>query len=74
MECFKNHGFEKEGFENGGLEKEGFNCGFTLPFNPLRGWRTRVGRFRGHVNLQFSIGYLLLGIKVREIWPLTRLR
>jgi hypothetical protein len=27
MECFKNHGFGKEGFE-----KEGFNCGFTLPF------------------------------------------
>jgi hypothetical protein len=38
MECFKDHGFEKEGF----------NCGFTLPFNPPsdflpfnppRGWR-----------------------------------
>jgi hypothetical protein len=24
----------------------------------------------GHVNLQFSIDYLLLGIKVREILPL----
>jgi len=70
MECFKSHGFENGGFENGGLEKEGFNCGFTPLFNPPRGWRTRVGRFRGHVNLQFSIDYLLLGIKVREILPL----
>ena len=43
--CFKNHGFENEGFEN-----EGFNCGFrivdcgfTLPFNPPRGWRASFG-------------------------------
>ena len=42
MECFENCGFENEGFE-----KEEFNCGFTLPFNPPKGWRASFGLAKG---------------------------
>ena len=57
----------------GGLGREAY-LEETKKAKPKHEIQNKTAGILGHVNLQFYIDYLLLGIKVREILPLTRLR